>query len=423
MRIRHLGITLFAILGACSGQITTLENIGSVHPVDASVPPVLQSQAQLAPYGSTAYVALEHITEDNLAELQFSVVSPPDNGSIQDAGVSMSFTPNPGFEGVDRVTVVARRGNQTSNPAVISFHVVSQVLAWIECGAPDELVMDHFPAATGIAPGMTLMQLTLAGIEHWAKVSDSVIVSCISSTVQPVFSTLMSNKPAGLRIIGGLKPVHMPGCAAYDPATYDFADGPSWQIVAQDVQRIVALTGTPIVVLENEPQLLAFHFQNQSIDFNKLRTSLIPLQQTGIETWWWLPQIYQSRPDNPDLHEETIAFVSAVAETLPNAKFITSYNAWQEGKLNHYGEMTSRNEMIQLVGINRMIELSYVTKTGTWSYPDPENGGTYEKPCFSVEQALQSAEIEPSQPMMIYPGGKDWLSVAQEFSQRYFQRP
>ncbi len=423
MRIRHLGFALFTALGACSGQITTLENIGSGGHVDASVPPVLQPQSQLVPYGSTGPIPLQNITEDNLEELNFAVVSPPSNGTIQDAGDSMSFTPNPGFEGVDRVTVVARRGNQTSNPAVISLRTAKPVLPWIECNVPNDPIAAYYPDMEGIPEGMTILEHTLQGLHNWAKVSDTILVSTISSGINTTYQAISAQKPAGLRVIGGMKPIFIPGCAPYNPAIYDFADGPSWQIIARDAQRIVELTGTNIVIIENEVALWPFHFYNQEVDFDKLRISLIPLQQTGVETWWWFPNIFPSRPDNPDLHEESIAFVRAVAETLPNAKFITSYGAWQEGILNQYDQMTNRTEMIELVGLDRIRELLYVTKTGTWFYPGENGQPDYHKPCFSSDQTLEKLEIEPSEPVIVYPGHESWLPVSQEFSQRYFQRP
>jgi hypothetical protein len=252
-----------------------------------------------------------------------------------------------------------------------------------------------------------VLDYCLDGLVIWADVTDQAIVSTKPGKVLSVYPQLMARKPPNLSIIGGLKTYILQGAAPGDARPYDFADPDGWRRIAREARQIVEITGVNIVVLESETAWQPFQQGKAAIDFEKLRKSLAPLRETGIQFWWNPIRIKPNTPEFPDRQEQTTQLVRAIADALPNCVFLTSYTAWRDWKSDRRSEATLRRKMRDLLGQSRMQERLLVTV----------DGRVGKKRAYTPKEALNMIAELPGEIINVYPTGSNWVDVARKFQQ------
>jgi len=370
-----------------------------------------------APVDTAVRLALEASDAGN-ADLTFTVASGPRHGAvgaIESRGrrsASLIYTPVPGFRGTDTFTVSANNGHAASPPATVTVRVAKKPVPWLELnsnplGQVSELGVGQ---PQGSQTGWTVLDYFLAGLQHWAEVTDLAIVttSRLRLDRQDLFPLLMHQRPPTVRIIGGLKSSEfVPGAAPFVAANYDFADPAAWRIIADHARAIVQATGANVVVLENETAVRPYHEGRATIDYQRLTSSLAPLAATGIEFWWYLPQIGYNIPEFPDRLAQTTQFVDAVNQALPTCRFITLYTSFSRWR-GHSLVEPYRNAMIEHVGLPRMNEMLYVTESGYI------NDRYYYQPAELIPQLDNVLPVGNLN--VVYPGLRDWILVAENFT-------
>ena len=285
------------------------------------------------------------------------------------------------------------------------------VIPWLEVNAPQTALKRWYPEPARTRPSMTVIDYCIQGLEHWAKVTDTAVVSTKPGKVTALYPQLMRRKPAGISIVGGLKTYILEGTAPGDKRPYDFADPNGWRLIAEGAKKIVEITGNNVVVLENETSLGAYHNGRAAIDCDKLAKSLKVLRETGIEFWWNLPRILEDTQQFPNRKDDTSRLVRTIAEALPNCVFLTGFTAWHGWERNRNGEVDRRKMMIELVGLDRMQERLLVTHDGYWHKPE----GTKTRRCFTPQEADRQMKELPGTVFNIYPGGASWEPTSKAY--------
>jgi len=251
---------------------------------------------------------------------------------------------------------------------------------------------------------ITNLEHCIEGLPHWAKVTDTVIVLTKPAKINTLYPKLMQRKPAGLHIVGGLKTFILKD---------DYANPDGWRKIAAYAQQVVQITGSNVVVLGSETSLTPFHKGKTTIDYDKLRESLAPLRETGIQFWWHPVRILANSSAFPDREKETTRLVQTIIEVLPDSVFLTAYTSWHGSERNLRGEMTLRKKMIDLVGPDHIHDRIFATPDGYWHYAR----GTKKRCSTSAEAATQLATPNGGIIVDIYPGALSWVRIAKEFAQ------
>lgn len=379
-------------------------------------PPEPRDGAWSAPTGRT--VALSLVAEDEDGdELEFSVVTPPGHGSlgaIQRIGPQeavVSYTSSPGFHGTDELEFAVSDGMFDSQPASVRVEVTKWLVPWTELNLPARPALEFYTAAQGAEPGMTVMEFGLEGLSEWSAVTREAVITTVLENVPYLYPDLIEQAPAGMRIVGGFKTTVLPGTAPYQPSTYDFSDAAAWQQIADGVAQTALLTGTNIVLLENETSLRPFYLGQESIDFAELEQSLAPLRETGVEIWWWIPHLIWNQPEFPTAYADTAAMIETMKAAVPNSRFLTAYAGWFYWEPEDDGLL--RDTMVGMVGSENVKDGLFVTADGNWyrTNSPPTRGYT------TGEAILEMREL-PDDSMRIYPPGGDWIIVASQFKQQ-----
>ncbi len=322
------------------------------------------------------------------------------------------------------VSVAATSGTETSSPGTETVPPQPsgptlppgpKLLPWLELNSRSLIVEDVWGSVEGSEGRATYGQYCIRGLEYWSQVTDVAMITTSPGGLSGTYEYLMANRPAGMRIIGGIKTYSLPGCTASDPRPWNFADAEGWKVIAGQCQHIANTTGTNIVVLENETALTPFHSEGRRIDFQELESSLAVLHATGIEYWWYLPAISESTPKIPDLQEQSITFIETILRAVPNSRFVVAYIGWSGWQNNRRTEAIRRQMMIQTVGQSRIVDFLYVTPDGYWRWDDGTSryAHTWQDVSTEIEGLPGLAWVS------MYPGGKNWVAVARQFAEGF----
>lgn len=354
-------------------------------------------------------------TDEDGDSLTFTLVGSPVGGTVgpilpdTPQSARIRFTPNPDFEGTATIRFRVSDAQFTSSPATVTIRVHKAILPWREINLPAQPALELYTPAQGAAPGMTVLDFGVAGLNEWSNVANEAIITTIIPNIPFVYPQLMNRRPPGMRLIGGFKTVNIPGTAPYNPNLYDFTNAAAWQEIAQAAQQVVAITGTNIVVLENETTLTPYYQNLETIDYAAMHAALAPLRNTGIEFWWWLPVVLHDWNGFPDRFEQTTAFTGALAQALPNSVFLTGYSGWYSWEQNVDG--VDRQRMIDTVGLARIQEGLYVSHDGYWHYTNEPS-----LRCFTAAESFSPTGPLSGDTVRIYPPGSDWIQVSQAFN-------
>ncbi len=350
-------------------------------------------------------------------DLAFELSSPPLHGTLgpieknSPKSALVTYTPDSEFEGTDTFAFRVLDADAESQPAVVTLTVHKLLIPWMEVNSPRSEASLLFTAEQGAEPGMTRLDYCLAGLDSWSKVTDTVIITTQPSQIEHLYPELMRRKPPHVRVIGGIKTASLLGIAAGDTPSDYFASSDAWRSIALSVQEVARLTGVNTVVLENETALGPWVHGEASIDLHTLEASLAPLADTNTLTWWWLPWVMSNNAEEfPDRQAQSIEFVSTVERAVPRGTFLAEYAAWY-GWRSWNGVIQRRSIMAELVGDARLQDGLFVTPNGYVQLPDGP------KRAYTSIEALNEIPTLPGNMVRIYPGGANWVLVADEFAQ------
>ena len=281
-------------------------------------------------------------------------------------------------------------------------------IPWVEINSPRMKLSQVNPDADRKHGQISLRDHCITGLKRWSKITDKAIVTTRPGKVETLYPDLMQHKPKQLEIIGGLKTYILPGASPSDKRRYDFTDKTGWKRIVKEAKRIVQITGTNVIVLENETALKPFHQGKFKIDFDRLRHSLAPLKESGIEFWWWWPAVLNNTSDFPDREKQTAQLTSAVADAVPNSIFIGSYHAWQSRQRDP-NNLRRRQTMIDILGPARLHEILYVQPDGFVHYSNFKK-----KQCYRAEEVQPFLDEHPKVKYILYPGVRNWVAIAEK---------
>lgn len=293
--------------------------------------------------------------------------------------------------------------------------VQKKILPWIEVNIPDMRLKVAYPSLEVDEKKYPLVRdYAVAAMKAWRPVADTFAVTSRIECVDGTYNHIMRNKPAGMRIIGGLKTYNLPCHADGDKRPYDFANAEGWKAIADASLKLVQITGVPIVILENETTLMPFHDGRATIDLVKLKQSLKVLNETDIEYWWNLPIILDDVPELPNREAKTTELVRAIAEAMPKAVFLTQFVCWKDWETNPPGEPRRRKQMLELVGQERFMERFLVSTDGYWTSPNWET--FHPRRVYTPADAISGMGSLTGNPVCLYPDPKSWIAAGDMFS-------
>ncbi len=352
-----------------------------------------------------------------IGPLAYRITDLPEHGTISEfvflspAESTIVYTPNADFVGVDRFRIQATDGRTISQEATITLEIKRRMIPWIEINAPMDPALGVVSAADGATLGMSYLDYCLLGLEQWANVSDTVIISTVPGNSRLVFTEVMARKAAHVKIIGGIKTFTLPGARPGDTRPYDFTNVEGWQRLAGEAVGIAAITGNTTVLLENETALEPYHLHQEPIDYRKLPAALAPLQGYGLDYWWYFPTILTNTPAFVDREAHTTVFVSVVQSLLPRSVFVAGSTSWYDWKDNNRGERDRRDAMNLRMRREFTRDPLLVTIDG---YMLAE--GVARKRCYTPAEALDEIDYLGFPEAILYPGASNWLRVGRELS-------
>ena len=277
---------------------------------------------------------------------------------------------------------------------------VITVIPWMELNAPTAPLARFYPDLAADRPTQTMTDYCLAGMTHWASVTDTVVISTRQSGAA-VYVELMRRKPPGLRLIPGLK-------------TFDYLDGyadqDGWARLAADSVSVARATDGNKIILDSEVALGPYHRGEVAIDLAALYAALQPLADTGLDILWYQPEILYDDPRFPNRRQETARLVRTIADSVPRSTFSTGFTAWHDWEDNGTGQVDRREEMIDLVGLDCVQERLIVTDDGWMALSRGP------KRCHTPPEALALMRRLPGHTFIVYPGGARWESTAIAFA-------
>lgn len=248
--------------------------------------------------------------------------------------------------------------------------------------------MKYYP--WGHFPGPTAEERDYCarGLHYWEQVADHVILTTrhVHNYVDLFYSAL-NVQECNVSIIGGIE--------TYDLLSNHMLDG--WQEVADVAQRISRLTGSELVLLDNE---VAFQ-RAGTVDPDKLHRALQPLRESGVAYLLYQPEIWQNT------EHYCIALLQAFA--IPHSYSIASYLNWDWllGNGNEIARRTRHGSVVDEYW-NRFL----VTGDGTFTTPRGE------REVYTPEEFLAIMTVlGDTRPCIVYPGHNKWESAGKAFAE------
>jgi len=266
-----------------------------------------------------------------------------------------------------------------------------------------------------IIPWLELTQPTkekriycLQGLREWAKHADRAMVTTWPEYVPDSEDTLglyrwLTDVVSSLdiQVIGGIKTSRILGT---NPAS--FADWSEVRVVAEQVAKD---TGYKTVVLDNELTFEPWSRGEQDINPWQFREAIMSLADSDVQYYWYQPAIHDDDPRFRDRHYRSKRLVEIIADTVPNSLFDDTSMAWADWLDNERQEVDRRNELRNLVGIDRVHERLIVTPDGVF-----KTAGRWRQ-CHTPREAralIDYTGLDHTMPYGIYPGHDRWLSTA-----------
>ncbi len=229
------------------------------------------------------------------------------------------------------------------------------------------------------------IQYVADGLRVWRYVTDTAVVSTGPGKAE-LFSRLRAAVP-GSRLIPGLKT-----SPRLVPLGADSLLG--WQLVALDIDELIAATGENHVLLENETAFEAYLVHGARLDLGRLREALAALPP-NVDLYWYPGVSVQGDAQVRQRSRELTAVVAGAVR----CRFVDlSYAdpSWREWPPS----ILARQEIARLS--NRVpVPLLYVGVIGDWQYWDE----------VDIRTALRDLRDYPA--ALVYPGLARWIESAE----------
>lgn len=212
-----------------------------------------------------------------------------------------------------------------------------------------------------------------------------------------VFAWLVGSLPNDVQVIPAFK--------TFDRLPSDrYADAEGWKRIAVDAAQLAEITGSTIVLLDNELALNDYHRGQATIDLAELPASLEPLAETGLLIVWYQPELLDNDSRFPDRLEQTTRLVETVARAVPRSIFSMGYKAWPNWWENDRNEVGRRLATIALVGADHVQDRLFANADGVYG----------NKRCHTIAEAHVLA---PSLigPVFYYPGRRNWVTAGRAY--------
>jgi len=274
--------------------------------------------------------------------------------------------------GPDAARVVIRdaRGGETNVlVTAIKRPTVPRLIPWVEANVADD----------------AQIQYVAEGLRVWSYITDTAVVSTGPGKAE-LFPRLRAAVP-GLRLIPGLKT-----SPRLVPLGADSLLG--WQLVALDIDELVAATGENLVLLENESAFEGYLVRGAILDLGQLRAALAALPP-NVDLYWYPGVSVQGDA----LVRQRSRELTAVVAGAVRCRFVDlsyadpSWHQWPPSIL-------ARQELARLS--NRIpVPLLYVGVIGDWLYWDE----------VDIRTALRELRDYPA--ALVYPGLARWIDSAE----------
>jgi peptidoglycan hydrolase-like protein with peptidoglycan-binding domain len=230
----------------------------------------------------------------------------------------------------------------------------------------------------------------VAGLKEWQKITDTAIVS--TRMGHEDFYTILKNEVPGMRIIPGIK------TSFTDGTDSDFALPLRWQKVAESINKIIEITGTDMIVMENEGAIKEHYEKYDSLDYEKLKEGLNYLPKNI--TYLWYPPIGGTDSRYLDIDR-------VVKSVLP-VKFV-DYASFA-GPAGHSSSFTkTRVSALELLAGEPTILMAY--------FYNIEGNNLYWMDTQSPEVVKEMDEYWGRKNFLIlYPGFSHWVDAASSIS-------
>lgn len=245
-----------------------------------------------------------------------------------------------------------------------------RVVPWLELG-PDRRLIDQ----------------AVEGLLAWQKITDTAIVSVDPAGVR-LYRQLRERVP-GMRIIPGLKtsPVLV-------PAGFDSPEG--WRRIATAAAEARKLTGSKVLLLENESAIQKYIDGKQPLDLKRLRTALNELPSDGTILW------YPSAAMNGEILNRYLRMCRVAAE-LPNLIFVDHAMLYGPRAAKAPGTRRVVQALRELARKEKPpVPLIYCCGGDTWP----------------KERVLEAIRMSESDWMIIYPGQNRWVETARYLAEQ-----
>jgi hypothetical protein len=117
----------------------------------------------------------------------------------------------------------------------------------------------------------------VAGLQIWRRVTNT---ACITSGVNQAFVyPILHEAMPGMRIIPGIK-------TSYRTIGRGLDSVEAWQLIAQDIATVAAISGESEIVLENESAYQDYLHGNYTMNWDQFRQGLAYLPQDVVVIWY-----------------------------------------------------------------------------------------------------------------------------------------
>jgi len=263
-----------------------------------------------------------------------------------------------------------------------------KLIPWVECNWPQQPEQD--------APGVTQFERTVAGLLIWRQVTDTAIVGTTPGNAD--LYPELQKRLAGMRIIPGIKTMRL--LRRFD----SIAD---WALVAREVRRIQARTGTKVIVFDHERAVEAYVRGQQPLNFDNLRVALAQLP--GDLEYIWYPSVFWFIARQPG-HQRLVKLCEVVQASLRKLRFVDHrYCGRREVR---FGRFINAGKAIDRIARQPTIPLLF--------FYGPRHQPHIWWLDHQLEEALALVRDRwgPDAEVLIYPGRKRWVEAAQSLSQR-----
>lgn len=251
----------------------------------------------------------------------------------------------------------------------------------------------------GTEDAMLLGKFCLKGLESWVHVTDRALITTKSNHALSLFQGLMTHKPQGMAIAGGLATNSV-------LPTDDFCNEKGWDRLAFYAQEIADITGVHEITFDNETSLDGFHNGEEKIDIAQLGQAMSHVRRLNMPVVFYFPRPLLGKSGFADRFSATCDLMRLMADMVPLASFMCNgeANPW------YVSDPEARHEqaiMIDLLGLGRLSYRYFVSPASKAA-----DTGWYTAP----KRVMNAMKAAPRSKKTLWTGAEDWVRVAEEMA-------